>query len=189
MNRQLFDRRRKEFMSQMVAGSVAVFAAAPVRLRNGDVEYEYRQDSDFYYLTGYEEPESFCVLLQANEKYNYLLFVRPRDKEQETWTGIRSGVEGSILEYGADMAFPVDRLEEMLTELLQNAPVLYYSVNKYPELDQRVFRILEVVRQKHRQGIYPPSTIIDPAAVLAEMRIIKTPEELELFQHAVDISP
>jgi Xaa-Pro aminopeptidase len=187
MHQSVFERRRKEFMTKM-KGGVAIFPSAPVRNRNGDVDYDYRQDSDFFYLTGFEEPESFCVLLPGNAKYEYLLFVRNRDKEKEIWNGLRSGVEGAIEKFRADMAFTVDRLEEILPEFLQNAPVLYFPLHRYPEADQRVFGILDVVRQKHRAGIYPPSEIVDPGLILSDMRLIKKPEEMESFSRAVEIS-
>ncbi|HJZ13408.1 MAG TPA: aminopeptidase P N-terminal domain-containing protein, partial [Acidobacteriota bacterium] len=173
---------------QMAPGSVAVFPSAPVRSRNSDVDYEYRQDSDFYYLTAFEEPESFCVLMPSHEKYNYVLFVRPRNKEMEAWTGLRSGEEGAIESYRADMAFPNTRFEEILSEFLQNASALYYTLHRYPDVDQKIFHALETVKQKSRLGIYPPPTLIDPSALLSEMRLVKQPEELEMFRKAVDIS-
>jgi Xaa-Pro aminopeptidase len=187
MQQTVFARRRKEFMDRIGEG-VAIFSAAPVRLRNGDVEYEYRQDSDFYYLTGFEEPESICVLSPTNQKHQFVLFVRPRDKEKEVWTGRRSGIEGAMQNYGAEMAFTQDRFEEVATELLQDVPSLYYSLNKDHEMDQRIFHILESVRQKQRLGIYGPSEIIDPWEILADMRFIKKAEELEALRKAAVIS-
>src|SRR5215470_1532734 len=115
MNQEVFVKRRREFMSRM-NGGVAFFASAPVRLRNGDVEYDYRQDSDFYYLTGFPEPEAFCVLAPGNPKHEYVLFVRPRDREKEIWNGYRAGVEGAIERYGAELAYPIDRAAEILPE-------------------------------------------------------------------------
>ena len=174
-------------MSRMTGG-IAVFSSAPVRHRNHDVEYEYRQDSDFYYLTGFEEPDSFCVLAPGHRRHEYVLFVRPRDREKETWNGYRAGVEGAIQNFGAEMAYTNDQLEEMLTEMLQNAPALYYSLNKHPETDQRIFRILEAVRAKYRIGIHPPSQIIDPRDTLSEMRLLKNEADLDLLRRAVEIS-
>lgn len=186
-NQSLFAKRRKEFMQKM-SGGVAIFAAAPVRPRNHDVDYEYRQDSDFYYLTGFEEPDSVAVLLPGNEKHDYVLFVQPKDKEKEIWTGIRAGSEGAVQDYGAGMAHTIDKLEEIVPEFLSNAPVLYYTLNRYPEMDQRVFTIINKVRSLGRFGIYPPSQIIEPASILSDMRLIKRPEDVELMQRAVEIS-
>ncbi len=187
MDQNIFARRRKEFMQKM-QGGIAVFCSAPMRNRNSDVDYEFRQDSDFYYLTGFDEPESFCIFAPENKKHEYLLFVLPRDKEKETWTGIRAGVEGAIQNFGAEMAHTNDKLEEILTELLQNASALHYSLNRYPEADRRIFAVMDLVRAKGRAGIYPPSRIIDPSETLSEMRLFKKPDELDALQRAVDIS-
>ncbi len=187
MDQNIFSRRRSEFMQKM-EGGIAVFCSAPTRNRNSDVDFEFRQDSDFYYLTGFEEPESYCVLAPGNQKHEYLLFVLPRDREKETWTGIRAGVEGAIQTFGAEMAYTNDRLEDVLTELLQNACALHYSLNRYPEADRKIFAVLDHVRAKGRAGIYPPSKIIDPSETLAEMRLHKKADELDALQQAVNIS-
>jgi Xaa-Pro aminopeptidase len=187
MKQEIFQRRRKEFMAKM-NGGVAVFGSAPVRLRNGDVDFEYRQDSDFFYLTGFEEPDAVCVLAPGNPKYEYALFVRPRDKDKESWNGYRAGVEGAMQDYRAEIAYTPDKLEESLAEFLYNAPTLYYSLNRYPEWDHRIFGVIDKVKELHRQGIYPPSAIVDPATILADMRLYKKADELEVLQHAVEIS-
>lgn len=169
-------------------GGVAVFGSAPVRIRNGDVDFEYRQDSDFFYLTGFEEPEAVCVLAPGNPKYEYALFVRPRDKERETWNGYRAGVEGAMQDFHAEIAYTTDTLEENLPEFLYNASNLYYSLNRYPEWDHRLFTVIDKVKALHRQGIYPPTGIVDPTVILADMRLFKKPDELEVLQRAVEIS-
>jgi Xaa-Pro aminopeptidase len=187
MNRTPFAERRREFLQRMQPG-VAVFASAPVRQRNHDVEHEYRQDSDFFYLTGFDEPESWCVLSPGHRRHEYVLFVRPRDREKEIWNGYRAGVEGAIQQYGAEMAYTNDQLEEILTEMLQDAPALYFSLQKYPETDGRILAIVEQVRKKHKLGIYPPSQIIDPREMLSEMRLVKKEGDLECLTRAVEIS-
>jgi Xaa-Pro aminopeptidase len=183
----IFEQRRKRFMAQMQDG-VAIFFAAPVRKRNNDVDYEYRQDSDFYYLTGFEEPESVFVLAPSNPVQQFTLFVLPRDPEKETWTGIRNGVEGAIKNYGANRAYTINELADVLPQFLQNNPRLYYTINKNPEADRIVFNSLDQVREMHRAGIYPPHEIIDPFEILSEMRLMKTPEDLEILQKAIDLS-
>jgi Xaa-Pro aminopeptidase len=111
----LFQKRREQVLRRMressPAGAVAVFPAAPVALRNNDVEHPYRADSDLFFLSGFEEPEAVAVLSTQGEK-PFTLFVRPRDKEREIWTGRRAGVEGAVKNFGADQAFEVSRLEE-----------------------------------------------------------------------------
>ncbi len=174
-------------MNRMQSG-IALFAAAPVHIRNTDVDHEYRQDSDFYYLTGFEEPGAICLLAPGNTKHEFLLFVRPRDKENEQWAGLRAGVEGVILKYGAEMAHPVDKISEILPEFLENASCLYYQLNKNAQLDQTILSLCDAIRPKYRWGIYPPSQIIDPTRILADMRVIKTSDELTVLRKAVEIS-
>ena len=187
MKPEVFAARRREFMSKM-EGGVALLASAPARLRNADNEYDYRQDSDFYYLTGFEEPESVCLLTPGHPKYEYVLFVRERNREMEAWTGARAGTQGAVSDFRAEYAYPIDQLEEALPEFLQNAPALYYAISKYPEWDPRILEAIASVKQMHRLGIYPPARKIDPTEILAEMRLHKKPEELEDLQRAVDIS-
>lgn len=172
----------------MLPGSVAILPAAPARIRNGDVEYEYRQDSDFYYLTGFEEPDSVCVLTKEEPDVQFSLFVRPRDPEKETWTGIRAGVKGAVELFEADYAYEIHQVDEILPLLIQNRNSLYYAFNKDQNLDVRILRMLENLKLMQRSGIFPPVQVIDPAYILAEMRLIKTPEDLQILQSAIDIS-
>ena len=107
-----FRARRKRMMEAIAPGATAIMPSAPVSVRSGDVEFVYRQDSDFYYLTGFAEPESIALLSPGHPDGEFVMFVRPRDKERETWTGRRAGIEGAIIEYGADKAYVIDELEE-----------------------------------------------------------------------------
>src|SRR5438876_2315074 len=118
--------RLTELMQKMEAHSVAVFASAPVAMRNADADYEYRQDSDFYYLTQLDEPESVVVITPEHPEHKYVLFVRPRDREKEIWTGLRTGVEGAVADYGAEAAFEISKLDEELPKYLQDRSKLYY---------------------------------------------------------------
>src|SRR3954464_15048555 len=111
--------RRKALMDQF-PGGVAVFPSAPVAIRNNDVEHEYRQDSDFHYLTGFDEPESELVLATEHPQHKTVLFVRPRAPEREVWAGARAGVEGAVSEFGADVAYPISELATKLPEYLEN---------------------------------------------------------------------
>ena len=126
-------------MKLMGRDSIAVIAAAPVRLRNNDVEYAYRQDSDFFYLTGFAEPESVAVLIPGREQGEYLLFVRDRDPTRETWDGKRAGPAGATRSFGADDAFPITDLDEILPGLLENRTKVFYTMGAHQEFDQRGF--------------------------------------------------
>src|SRR5579883_763272 len=184
--RPVFAARRDRFMRRM-GGGVAVFFSAPVRHRNGDVDFEYRQSSDLYYLTGFPEPETVLVLTpERNERVT--LFVRPRDKEKEIWTGRRAGVDGAKASYGADQAFPIEKLDEELPKLLEGSAKLHYHVANDREQDDAVFRALRKVRDKVRLGVRAPTAIFDAHEELADMRLFKAPEELALLRKACEIS-
>jgi Xaa-Pro aminopeptidase len=177
-----------EFMRRMEPNSVAILPAAREATRSNNTEYRFRQDSDFYYLTGFNEPDAVAVIAPSEEA-RYTLFVRPRDKEKETWTGRRAGVEGAKEKFGADAAFPVEEFREKLTEILDGARNLYYRLgNGNPELDRTIISQLTLMRSLGRRGVQPPQAIIDPGALLHEMRLVKTDEEVALMQRAADIA-
>ena len=117
-----------EFMRRMEPDSVAIIPSARERVRSNDTEYRYRQDSDFFYLTGFNEPEAVAVIAPAREGQRFTLFVRPRDPERETWSGVRAGVEGACGRFGADAAYPIEELDERLKALVEPADALWYSV-------------------------------------------------------------
>src|SRR5579872_6389989 len=125
--RAIFAARRERFMRRM-GGGVAILFAAPVRHRNGDVDFDYRQSSDLWYLTGFPEPETILVLAPDRQEGRVVMFVRPKDKEKETWTGRRAGPDGVKADYGADQAFTLDKLDEELPKLLENVPKLHVRV-------------------------------------------------------------
>ncbi|MDT7808903.1 MAG: Xaa-Pro aminopeptidase [Acidobacteriota bacterium] len=176
-----------EFMQRMEPNSVAILPAAREVTRSNDTEYRFRQDSDFYYLTGFDEPDAIAVIAPSRAEA-YTLFVRPRDREKETWTGRRAGVEGAKDLHGADAAFPVEEFREKLTELLDGAHSLYYRLGGNTELDQTIVQQLTRMRALGWRKARPPQTITDPGALLHEMRLVKTEEEVALMQRAADIA-
>jgi Xaa-Pro aminopeptidase len=179
--------RRDEFMRR-ISGGVAIFPAAPTAIRNSDVEHEYRQDTDFYYLTGFEEPNSVAVLIPDNPEHRFVLFVQPKDREREVWTGWRAGEEGARRDYGADAAFTIDKLDAELPKLAEKADRIYYRFGGDPDFDKRLIGLIQrFQRQRQREGTGPTS-VIDPAEMLHEMRLIKTPDELQTLRRAIDIT-
>jgi len=184
---ELARQRRESFMRQ-IPGGIAIFPAAPTAIRNSDVEHEYRQDTDFYYLTGFEEPNAVAVLTPDHPEHKFVLFVQPKDREREVWTGWRAGEEGAKRDFGADAAFTIDKLDEELPKLADKADRVYYRFGTDPTFDQRLIGFMRgFQRQRQREGTGPAS-IIDPAETLHEMRLIKTPDDLELLRRAVDIT-
>jgi len=184
-----YARRRAAFLDAMAAASpsaVAVIPAAPVFVRNNDVDHEYRQDSDLFYLTGFDEPESVLVL-DAQTRHA-AFFVRPRDREREVWDGPRAGVDGVRQGYGADEAFVVSELDEKLPGLVQNHRRLYYRLGLDRRFDDRVLGAIDRVRSRQRTGLVAPTEIVDPGAIVHEMRLRKSPAEVETMRGAARIT-
>jgi Xaa-Pro aminopeptidase len=175
-------------MEKMEPNSVAVFAGAHEIKRNHDTDFEFRQDTDFYYLTRLNEPDCVAVLAPSNPEHKYVLFVRPRIREEEIWTGIRAGVEGAISQHGADAAYEIGKLSEVLPKYLQNVEKLYYGFGNNEHFDLKVISTVKHIREKVRGGVYAPTVIIDPATVLHEMRLRKNEADLTSLRRAVDIS-
>jgi len=179
--------RRERFMDAIGTG-VAVFPAAPARVRSNDTEYRYRPESDLFYLTGFAEPEAVAVLAPEHPEHKFVLFVRPHDPEREVWDGKRAGVEGAVSEYGADAAYPIDQLEEKLPEYLDGRQQLYYRLGRDEEFDLRVIRTLNSYRTTRRAKAPGPSSILDPGEIVHEMRLIKSETDLALMRRAIEIS-
>ena len=182
-----FASRRARFLKRMKAG-IALVPAAPVAVRNNDVTYDYRQNSDFYYLTGFGEPESLLLLTTAHPRHVFVLFVRPRDREREIWEGPRAGRGGAARMLGADAAYPIGELQERLPEYLADAGRLFYRVGVDRELDDTVFRALDRLRGRIREGVSAPRVIVDPGLILHDLRLRKSAFEVEKMQEAADIT-
>ena len=189
MARDDFARRRRQLMRLMGRDSIAVLPAAPVRHRNGDVEYPYRQDSDFHYLTGFGEPEAVAVLVPGRSNAEYILFVRERDATRETWDGRRAGPAGAARDHGANDAFPIGDIDEILPGLLENRARVFYTMGVYPDFDQRVLGWVNGLRtQAARNGRQPPQEFVALDHVLHDMRLYKSRGELDLMRTAARIS-
>jgi Xaa-Pro aminopeptidase len=180
----IYAERRARTLKAMGSGVLVLFAA-PEAIRNNDVEHEYRQDSDFYYLTGFDEPDSVLVLSTVHEE-GFVLFVRPRDKEREVWDGARAGVEGAVADFGARAAYPIAELTQRLPDYLENAERLHYRLGRHRPADDRILAALDVARVRARRGSSYPVEIVDPAMVLHEMRRLKSAQEIALLEQAID---
>lgn len=178
-----------EFMNRLGPDSVAIISSAPEATRSNDTNYRFRQNSDFFYLTGFDEPESIAVIKPNDEEHKYTLFVRPRNPEREIWDGRRAGVEGALSVHGADAAHPIEEFPAKLGDLISNARNLYYRIGAgNPELDDQIIKQISRMRIMGRKNINPPEAIIDTGAILHEMRLIKSADEIELMQRAADIA-
>jgi Xaa-Pro aminopeptidase len=186
--RDEFARRRRQLMRLMGRDSIAILPAAPVRHRNNDVEYAYRQDSDFHYLTGFGEPEAVAVLVPGRAQAEYILFVRERNPERETWDGRRAGPAGAKRDFGADDAFPISDMDEILPGLLENRARVFYTMGAYADFDQRVVGWVNGLRTQARNGRHPPQEFVALDHVLHDMRLFKSRRELELMRTAAHIA-
>ena len=182
-----FSARRKRLL-EAIGDGVAWFPSAPTAIRNRDVEHSYRQDSDFFYLTGFDEPESALVLTNQHEKHREILFVRPRKRDREIWDGPRAGVEGAVQDFGADVAFPIEELPKRLPDYLGNVERLHYRLAQNGAADAELFDCLNLLRRGGRRGVTAPEAIIDSSAHLHEMRLRKTEQELDTMRKAASIT-
>ena len=182
----LFGQRRLQLMQSMGDG-VALIPTAHEALRNRDSHYPYRFDSYFYYLTGFQEPEA-VLLLVAGTQPKSLLFCRDKDMEREAWDGFRHGPAGAAERFGFDEAYSIAQLDEMVLKLLANQPKLYYALGQDQAWDARVAAWLNHLRAQGRSGISAPAEICDVRTLLDEMRLFKSPEELDTMRRAAKIS-
>lgn len=183
-----FVERRKELMAKMLPNSIAIIPSASMKQRNSDVEYAFRQDSNFYYLTGFNEPDAVLLLMPGRLAGESVLFCRKRDKLMEIWNGYRSGPEGVVADYAMDEGHCIDEVDELLPELLNGMSRIYYSIGQDEALDQQVRQWLNSIRSKVRQGAVAPSELVMLDQLLNEMRLIKTDAEKEMMRQAGDIS-
>lgn len=183
-----YAKRRQSVMQKIGADGALIIPAAPEYIRNGDTHYPYRQNSHFYYLTGFTEPEAVMVLLPKRRDGQYLLFNRVRDREHEIWIGPRAGQIGACEDYLADQAYPIADFVTMLAELLLGRDTIYYPIGINKEFDTLMTHTLDTLRQRVRSGVSFPTQLVDVGPILDEMRLFKSPAEIALLQKAVDIS-
>jgi Xaa-Pro aminopeptidase len=184
---EVFARRRRTLMERMGAGAIALIPAALEAPRNRDVYYPYRQDSDFYYLTGFPEPEAVAVLSPGHEQ-EFSLFCRDRDPLMETWHGRRAGQQGAVERYGANNAHPIAEIDKILPGLLENRERVFYSIGYNPAFDRRVMDWVNQVRGKARSGVRAPGEFIALEHLLHDMRLHKDVAELAVMRAAGQIS-
>ena len=188
MNAQEFKRRRRHLMQMMDKESVAILPAAPVHIRNRDAEYNYRPDSDFYYLTGFPEPEAVVVLIPGRKHGEYILFCRENDPLMETWNGPRAGQEGAVENYGADDSFPISDIDDILPGLLENKERVFYTMGALPDFDQRLIGWVNRLRKQSRSGIHTPGEFVALDHLVHDMRLYKSSAEIKAMRKAAKIS-
>lgn len=184
-----YSTRRATLLKQMQAqgGGVAILATAPEMTRNSDCFFPFRHDSYFYYLTGFTEPEAVVVLV-AGKKNQSILFCREKNIEREIWDGFRYGPQAAQTHFGFDAAFPIEQLEQELTNLISDTATLFHTQGHNSQLDAQLQRCINTLRSRVRSGVTPPRQTIDLHTVLNEMRLIKDASEIDAMQRAASIS-
>ncbi|MEG3892608.1 aminopeptidase P N-terminal domain-containing protein [Microcoleus sp. Z1_A1] len=182
-----YQQRREQLMAKIGSGT-AIFRSAPAAVMHNDVEYAYRQDSDFFYLTGFNEAAAVAVLAPHHEEHKFVLFVQPKDLEKETWHGYRAGVEGAKELYGADEAFPIAELAEKLPKYLEKADRIYYHFGRDRSFDQTVLNHWQRLMATYPKRGTGPTAIEDSNIILHPMRLVKSETELALMRKAANIS-
>lgn len=182
-----FKQRRDRLMRLLGKGTAAVFVSAQETLRNGDVDHPFRQDSTFYYLTGFEEPSSVAVL-RPGADHPYTLLVRPHDPQMAVWVGPRAGVDGAVERHGASQAFPIEELETRLRELLDGATTVWFSLGGTSRTESVITALVASRRAMAQRGATPIEAIRDPEPLVDAMRLVKTPAEVRALQRAIDIT-
>ena len=188
MKKNEFIKRRQELMAQMEPNSIAILSAAKPVLRNGDADYPYRQNSDFYYLTGHKEPGSVLVLIPGRDKGECLLFCQEKDKLKELWNGKLLGPEAAIDTLGLDDSFPITDIDDILPGLIEGRERVYSPMGKDESFDHQLMEWVKVIRSKVRSGAHPPGEFLVLDHLLHEMRLIKSKFELELMKKSAQIA-
>lgn len=179
---------RRQALRAGLGDAVLILPAAEHALRNADTEYEYRQDSDFYYLTGFAEPEAVLVIAPHRATEAVSLFLRPRDRDKEIWTGRRLGVDAAADTLGLDAAYPIEEFDRHLADLLVGAPALYHAFGRNEAFDRRVHAALSEARYRVRRGGTAPSTFMEPGTLVHELRLRKSAAELATMRRAAQIT-
>ena len=183
-----FQRRRKTLMGMMEPNSIAIVPSSHEQKRSQDTNFPFRQDNDFFYLSGFSEPEAVLVLLPGREHGEFVMFCREKDKQKEIWDGYRAGPQGACDDFAADDAFPIADIDEILPGLIEGRERVYYALGKEPVFDQHVMEWVNSIRAKVRSGATPPGEFLDLDHLLHDMRLYKSAEELRLMAKAGEIS-
>ena len=183
-----FARRRQALMNMMGDNAIAILPAAPHYKRNRDTEYRYRQDSDFYYLTGFPEPEAVICLIPGRPQGEFVLFCRERDREMEIWNGYRAGPEGAVAEFSADDAFPITDMDDIIPGLIEGRERVFVSMGAQPVFDQRLMGWVNSIRARARTGAHAPGEFMMLDHLLHDLRLFKSAEELKIMRKVATIS-
>ena len=188
MNSSVYKRRRVELLNQIGDNDIVIVPTSPVKSRNSDVEYLFRPDSDFYYLTGFVEPAAVAVICPGRARGEYVIFCRERDPQREMWDGRRTGLEGAMELYGADDAFPIEDINEILPGMMEEKEKVFTTVGRYPDFDAQLLAWMTKIKQDSSRGKHAPYEFVDLNHILHEQRLIKRQDEIALMRKAGKMS-
>ncbi|ESS71884.1 Xaa-Pro aminopeptidase PepP [Methyloglobulus morosus KoM1] len=188
MKQSEFKKRRKQLMQRIGKGNIALLGSSSTKIRNRDVHYPYRQDSDFYYLTGFSEPDALAVFIPGREQGEYILFCREFDATKALWEGAHAGLEGATGHYQADDAFPIDDLDDILPGMLENKHKVFYPMGRDSDLDHHLLDWINHIKSQSRSGLVAPGELVSLEHILHEMRLFKSNEEIKLMRRAAEVS-
>jgi len=183
-----FTRRRKQLMGMVGDGGIVILPAAPVRMRSRDVEYRFRQDSDFYYLTGFAEPDAVAVLVPGRDSGEFLLFCRDRSPDKELWDGKRAGPDGAMRDFAADDAFPIDDIDDILPGMMESCSRVYYTMGQYSEFDTRIAEWVNSLRSRELRGVHTPQEFVALDHLLHDMRLYKSRAEITAMRKSANVA-
>ena len=188
MNIQQHHRRRQELLNQIGDNDIVIVPTSSVKTRNSDVDFQFRSDSDFFYLTGFSEPEAVAVICPGRPNGEYVIFCREKDLKRELWDGRRAGLEGVIEHYGADDAFPFEDIGDILPGMMEQRDKVYTNVGRYPEFDAQVLGWLNQIKSDAASGKHAPYELVDLSHLLYEQRLIKRKDEISIMRKAGKIA-
>ncbi len=181
-------RQRREQLMAKIGNGTAIFGSAPMAVMHNDVEYTYRQESDFYYLTGFNEPNAVAVIAPHHPEHKFILFVQPKEREKEIWTGYRVGVDDAKAKYGADEAYPISELDEKLSQYLEKGDRIYYHMGRDERLNNKIVTHWQKLLRSYGKRGTGPVAIEDPFLTLHPLRMVKSTAELDLMRQAANIA-
>ena len=188
MNQREFAKRRRQLMRMVGDDGIAILPSSPVRFHSRDVAYRYRQDSDFYYLTGFAEADSVLAFAPGRANGEFILFCRERDELKEQWDGSMAGPEGAVKHYGADDAFPIDDIDDILPGIMESRNRVYYTMGVYTDFDVRMGEWINSLRSREASGIHTPHEFVALDHVLHDMRLYKSRAEISTMRKAAKIA-
>lgn len=187
-NLAVHTRRRQELLNQIGANDIVIVPTSTVKSRNSDVDFQFRADSDFFYLSGFNEPDAVLVLIPGRASGEYILFCRENDPNREMWDGRRAGLEGAVEQYGADDAFPIEDIGDILPGLMEEREKVFTNVGRYPEFDIEILGWLNKIKAHANSGKHAPYELVDLNHLLFEQRLIKRQDEIILMRKAGKVS-